>query len=81
MAEQDQTMKPLLTARDLLEMGEEGEFCELVDGELVKISPSFSPKARVVRTMLLPLGTFVSQHRWEGYPLFALNIPDEAVLV
>jgi Uma2 family endonuclease len=63
MAEKDQTMKPLLTAKDLQEMGEEGEFCELVDGELVKMSPSFFPEARVVRTIFLLLGTFVAQHR------------------
>jgi Uma2 family endonuclease len=63
MAENDQITKPLLTAKDLQEMGEEGEFCELVDGELVKMSPSFLPEARVVRTILLLLGTFVAQHR------------------
>ena len=63
MAENDQITKPLLTAKDLREMGEEGEFCELVDGELVKMSPSFIPEARVVRTILLLLGTFVTQHR------------------
>jgi len=62
MAENDQITKPLLTAKDLREMGEEGEFCELVDGELVKMSPSFIPEARVVRTILLLLGTFVTQH-------------------
>jgi hypothetical protein len=45
MAEKDQTPKALLTARDLLEMGEAGEFCELVDGELVQMSPSFLPEA------------------------------------
>ena len=45
MPEKDQTTKPLLTARDLQEMGEEGEFCELVDGELVRLSPSFLPEA------------------------------------
>ena len=37
MAENDQISKPMLTVKDLREMGEEGEFCELVDGELVKI--------------------------------------------
>jgi Uma2 family endonuclease len=63
MAESDQITKLLLTAKDLQEMGEEGEFCELVDGELVKMSPSFLPEARVVRTILLLLGTFVAQHR------------------
>lgn len=63
MAENDQITKPLLTAQDLREMGDEGEFCELVDGELVKMSPSFLPEARVVRTILLLLGTFVAQHR------------------
>ncbi len=63
MAANDQITKPLLTAKDLQEMGEEGEFCELVDGELVKMSPSFLPEARVVRTILLLLGTFVAQHR------------------
>jgi Uma2 family endonuclease len=57
------TAKPLLTAKDLLEMGEAGEWCELVDGELVQMSPSSLPEARVVRTILLLLGTFVSQHR------------------
>jgi hypothetical protein len=59
MAERDQPTKTLLTAKDLLEMGEEGEFYELVDGELVKMSPSFLPEARVVRTILLLLETFV----------------------
>jgi Uma2 family endonuclease len=44
-------------------MGEAGEFCELVDGELVQMSPSFLPEARVVRTIFLLLGTFVLQHR------------------
>jgi Uma2 family endonuclease len=63
MAANDQITKPLLTAKDLQEMGEEGEFCELVDGELVKMSPSFLPEARVVRTILLLLGAFVAQHR------------------
>jgi Uma2 family endonuclease len=63
MAEKDQMTKPLLTAKDLRDMGEEGEFCELVDGELVKMSPSFLPEARVARTVLLLLGTFVAQHR------------------
>jgi hypothetical protein len=62
MAERDQAAKLLLTAKDLQEMGEEGEFCELVDGELVKMSPIFLPEARVVRTILLLLGTFVSHH-------------------
>jgi Uma2 family endonuclease len=63
MAAKDQGTKTLLTAKDLQEMGEEGEFCELVDGELVKMSPSFLPEARVVRTILLLLGTFVLQRR------------------
>jgi Uma2 family endonuclease len=62
IAEKDSTTKPLLTAKDLAEIGEEGEFCELVDGELVKMSPRFLPEARVVRTILLLLGTFVSHH-------------------
>ena len=52
-----------MTVKYLQEMGEEGEFCELVDGELVKMRPSFLPEARVVRTILLLLGTFVAQHR------------------
>jgi hypothetical protein len=30
MAEKDQTAKPLLTAKDLQAMGEDGEFCESV---------------------------------------------------
>jgi len=59
MAENDQITKPLLTAQDLREMGEEGEFCELVDGELVKMSPSFLPEARVVRTVQRLLDNFV----------------------
>ncbi len=63
MEGKDPTTKPLLTAKDLLEMGEEAEWCELVDGELVKMSPSSLPEARVVRTILLLLGIFVSQHR------------------
>jgi Uma2 family endonuclease len=63
MAEKDQAKKPLLTAKDLQEMGEEGEFCELVDGELVKMSPSFLPEARVVCTIFLLLDTFVAQYR------------------
>jgi Uma2 family endonuclease len=63
MAEKDQSTKTLLMAKDLADMGEEGEFCELVDGELVRMSPSFLPEARVVSTILLLLGTFVSQHR------------------
>jgi len=63
MAEKNELTKTLLTAKDLVEMGEEGEFCELVDGELVRMSPSFLPEARVVRTTLLLLGTFVLQHR------------------
>jgi Uma2 family endonuclease len=63
MAEKNEVTRTLLTAKDLVEMGEEGEFCELVDGELVRMSPSFLPEARVVRTTLLLLGTFVSQHR------------------
>jgi Uma2 family endonuclease len=48
-----------MTAKDLQEMGEEGEFCELVDGELVKMSPSFLPEARVVRTVQRLLDNFV----------------------
>jgi Uma2 family endonuclease len=63
MAEKNQGTKTLLTAKDLSGMGDEGEFCELVDGELVRMSPSFLPEARVVRTILLFLGTFVLQHR------------------
>ncbi|MDQ3828062.1 MAG: Uma2 family endonuclease [Candidatus Tectomicrobia bacterium] len=63
MAEKRQGTKPLLTAKELSEMGEESEFCELVDGELVRMSPSFLPEARVVRTIFLLLGTFVLQHR------------------
>jgi Uma2 family endonuclease len=59
MAEKDQLTKTLLTAKDLLEMGEEGEFCELVDGELVKMGPSFLPEARVVRTVQRLLDNFV----------------------
>jgi Uma2 family endonuclease len=59
MAEKDQTTKPLLTAKDLQEMGEEGEFCELVDGEIVRMSPSFLPEARVVRTVQRLLDNFV----------------------
>jgi Uma2 family endonuclease len=58
MAQNDQITKPLLTAKDLQEMGEEGEFCELVDGELVKLSPSFLPEARVVRTVQRLLDNF-----------------------
>jgi Uma2 family endonuclease len=63
MAERNQGTKTLLTAKDLADMGEEAEFCELVDGELVRLSPSFLPEARVVRTTLLLLGAFVLQHR------------------
>jgi Uma2 family endonuclease len=63
MAANDQITKSLLTAKDLQQMGEEGEFCELVDGELMKMSLSFLPEARVVRTILLLLGAFVAQHR------------------
>ena len=63
MAEKDQTTKPLLTAKDLWEMGEEAEFCELVDGELVKMSPSRLPEARIVSRLHLMLGTFVSHHQ------------------
>jgi Uma2 family endonuclease len=63
VAAQEQTTKPLLTARDLLEMGEEAEFCELVDGKLVRMSPSSLPEARVVRTILVLLETFVLQRR------------------
>jgi Uma2 family endonuclease len=63
MAEKDSTTKRLLTAKDLLEMGEEAEFCELVDGELVQMSPSRFPEARVVSKIQLLLGTFVSQHQ------------------
>jgi Uma2 family endonuclease len=59
MAEKDQITKTLLTAKDLAEMGEEGEFCELIDGELVKMSPSFLPEARVVRTVQRLLDNFV----------------------
>jgi len=59
MAENDQITKPLLTAKDLQEMGEDGKFCELVDGELVKMSPSFLPEARVVRTIQRLLDNFV----------------------
>ena len=59
MAENDQITKPLLTAKDLQDMGEEGEFCELVDGKLVKMSPSFLPEARVVRTVQRLLDNFV----------------------
>jgi Uma2 family endonuclease len=60
MAEKNPLTKPLLTAKDLSEMGEEGEFCELVDGELVRLSPSFFPEARVVRTVQRLLDNFVS---------------------
>ena len=63
MAEKDQVARVLLTAKDLSEMGEEGKFCELVDGELVRMSPSFLPEARIVRTIFLLLETFVLQHR------------------
>jgi Uma2 family endonuclease len=63
MGEKDQATKPLLTAKDLLEMGEVGEFSELVDGELVQMSPSFLPEARVVRTTQRLLDNFVHQHR------------------
>ena len=40
-------------------MGEEGEFCELVDGELMRMSPSYLPEARVVRTVQRLLNNFV----------------------
>jgi Uma2 family endonuclease len=63
MAEKDHATKPLLTAKDLQEMGDEGEFCELVDGKLVKISPSFLPEARVVRTIQRLLDNFVYPRR------------------
>jgi hypothetical protein len=59
MVEKNQLTKTLLTAKDLSEMGEEGEFCDLVDGELVRISPSFLPEARVVRTVQRLLDNFV----------------------
>jgi hypothetical protein len=45
MAERHQITKTLLTSKHLADMGEEGEFCELVDGELVRMSPSFLPEA------------------------------------
>ena len=67
MAEKNQFTKTLLTAKDLADMGEEGEFCELVDGELVRMSPSFLPEARVVRTTVQRLlDNFVLQHRHLG---------------
>ncbi len=48
MAEKDSMTKRLLTAKDLLEMGEAGERCELVDGELVQMSPSVLTTADVL---------------------------------
>jgi Uma2 family endonuclease len=57
------TAKPLLTAKGLREMGEAGEWCELVDGELVQMSPSSLPEARVVRTTQRLVDNFVHQHR------------------
>jgi Uma2 family endonuclease len=63
MAAKDQRPNTKLTAQDLWERGEDAEFCELVDEELLKMSPSFLPEARVVRTILLLLETFVTQHR------------------
>ena len=63
MAEKNQLSKTLLTAKDLSEKGEEGEFCELVDGELVRMSPSFLPEARVVRTVQRLLDNFVFPRR------------------
>jgi Uma2 family endonuclease len=63
MAEKNELTKTLLTAKDLVEMGEEGEFCELVDGELVRMSPSFLPEARVVRTVQRLLDNFVFPHQ------------------
>jgi Uma2 family endonuclease len=59
MVEKNQLSKTLLTAKDLSEMEEEGEFCDLVDGELVRVSPSFLPEARVVRTVQRLLDNFV----------------------
>jgi Uma2 family endonuclease len=59
MAEKNQFTKTLLTAKDLADMGEEGEFCELVDGELVRMSPTFLPEARVVRTVQRLLDNYV----------------------
>jgi Uma2 family endonuclease len=52
-----------MTAKDLLEMGEAGEWCELIDGELVQLSPSSLPEARVVRTTQQLLDRFVLQNR------------------
>jgi Uma2 family endonuclease len=63
MTEKDSTSKQLLSAKDLLDMGEAAEFCELVDGELVQMSPSRFPEARVVRTVQRLLDNFVSQHQ------------------
>jgi Uma2 family endonuclease len=59
MAEKHQFSKTLLTAKDLADMGDEAEFCELVDGELVRMSPSFLPEARVVRTVQRLVDNFV----------------------
>jgi Uma2 family endonuclease len=59
MAEKKELTTTLLTAKDLADMGEEGEFCELVDGELVRMSPSFLPEVRVVRTVQRLLDNFV----------------------
>jgi Uma2 family endonuclease len=63
MEGKDPTTKSPLSAKDLLEMGEEAEWCELVDGELVKMSPSSLPEARVVKTVQRLLDNFVYQHR------------------
>jgi Uma2 family endonuclease len=63
MAERNRLTKTLLTAKELSAMGDEGKFCELVDGELVRMSPSFLPEARVVRTVQRLLDNFVFPRR------------------
>jgi Uma2 family endonuclease len=55
------TIENVTTAEQLLAAGDLGR-CELIRGELIRMSPAGSEHGRVVANITVPLGMFVKQH-------------------
>ena len=52
-----------MTADELLALGDKGRWCELVDGVLIKMSPTGYEHGSIVGELTIALGQYVKSHR------------------
>lgn len=57
------TLRRTYTARDLLSLQDEGDRYELIEGELIPLSPSGEQHGTIVATLTVLLGHFILTHK------------------